>query len=103
MLSLTAKEFLSLRRTFSFLFPVCTRPYATLWGSRLLHLFSYNIFENHFVFQRRILQGTPDIFQAPDVALYVGRDSGNYMKGSVDEVWDLLCSSYYSVDKGVNM
>lgn len=24
--------------------------------------------------------------QAPDVALYVGRDNGNYMNGTVDEV-----------------
>ena len=26
------------------------------------------------------------LIQAPDVALYVGRDNGNYMNGTVDEV-----------------
>ena len=30
--------------------------------------------------------------QAPDVALYVGRDNGNYMNGTVDEV--RFCSQH---------
>lgn len=32
--------------------------------------------------------------QAPDVALYVGRDNGNYMNGTVDEV--RFCSQHGS-------